>query len=61
MAIPLTFLVYGTPAIAMCAREWAGELSRPVLLDGFSSSDEGFEGKSGVQRHFRSPLVVLFR
>ena len=26
MAIPLTFLVYGNPAIAMCASEWAGNL-----------------------------------
>ena len=47
MAIPLTFLVYGTPAIAMCASEWAGqELHRPVSLHGLSSSDDLWRGIS---------------
>ncbi|CAK9081836.1 Pentatricopeptide repeat-containing protein [Durusdinium trenchii] len=37
MAIPLTFLIYGNPAIAVCASDWAGdaENQRPVSMDGF--------------------------
>lgn len=36
LAIPLTFLVYGNPAIAMCAREWAERDTdrRPVSMNG---------------------------
>ena len=36
LAIPLTFLVYGNPAVAMCASEWAERDTdrRPVSMNG---------------------------